>query len=244
MLEAMGQFGQLLLRAASLGDDTCTRYRRIEGNGRAPVVCFLPWCMPYRLAHGMGIVPRDFLVCYEMPGAIVSSEPELCVAALRGLADDAEAAVRRAKIDPQSLVVVGMSMGTAVATYFANRMGATLWSIASADRGDLMLWESPAARVIRDRAANKGYALSDFTRASDGYHPVDNLANLAPASRFVIGLRDEAVPAPRREGLIAAVRSELPDAEISFLDAGHIQTLVASVRGGFAPALSERRQSA
>ncbi len=244
MLEAMGQFGQFLLRAASLGDDTCAKFRRIEGNGRAPVVCFLPWCMPYRLAQGMGLVPRDFLVCYEMPGAIVSSEPDLCIDAMRRLADDAEAAVQRAKIDPRRLIVVGMSMGTAVATYFANRLGARLWSIASADRGDLMLWESPAARVIRDRAAEKGYALSDFTRASHGYHPIDNLDNLAPRSRFVIGLRDEAVPLPRREGLVNAVRREMPHAEISFLDAGHIQTLVTSVRGGLAPALSEWRQSA
>jgi pimeloyl-ACP methyl ester carboxylesterase len=244
MLVSMGQFGQFILRAASLGDDTCTKFRRIAGNGRAPVVCFLPWCMPYRLAQGMGLVPRDFLVCYELPGASVSSEPDLCIDAMRQLADDAEATVRSAKIDPRRLVVVGMSMGTAVATYFANRMGATLWSIASADRGDLMLWESPVARVIRDRAADKGYELSDFTRVTCGYHPIDNLGNLAPGSRFVIGLRDEAVPAPRREGLVAAVRREMPHAEISFLDAGHIQTLVASVRGGFAPAMSERRQSA
>jgi pimeloyl-ACP methyl ester carboxylesterase len=244
MLEAMGQFGQFLLRAASLGDDTCTKFRRIDGNGRAPVVCFLPWRMPYRLAHGMGLVPRDFLACYEMPGAIVSSEPHLCIDAMRRLVDDAEAVVRRARIDPRQLVVVGMSMGTAVATYFANSLGARLWSIASADRGDLMLWESPAARVIRDRAADKGYALSDFTRASAGYHPVDNLANLAPGSRFVVGLRDEAVPPPRREGLVNAVRRHIPHAEISFLDAGHIQTLVASVRGGFAPAMAEQRQSA
>jgi pimeloyl-ACP methyl ester carboxylesterase len=244
MLEAMGQFGQFLLRAASLGDDMCTKFRRIEGNGRAPVVCFLPWCMPYRLAHGMGLVPRDFLVCYEMPGAIVSSEPDLCIDAMRRLADDAEATVHRAKIDPRRLVIIGMSMGTAVATYFANRLGARLWSIASADRGDLMLWESPAARVIRDRAAKKGYALSDFTRASEGYHPIENLGNLAPGSRFVVGLRDEAVPAPRREGLVAAVRRELPAAEISFHDAGHIQTLVASVRGDVRPFMTERRLSA
>jgi pimeloyl-ACP methyl ester carboxylesterase len=168
----------------------------------------------------------------------------LCVAALRRLADDAEMTVVRAKMDPRAIIVVGMSMGTAVATYFANRIGARLWSIASADRGDLMLWESPAARVIRDRAADKGYALSDFTHASYGYHPVENLGNLAAGSRFVIGLRDEAVPAPRREGLVAAVRHEIPHAEISFLDAGHIQTLVTSVRGGFAPAASESRRSA
>jgi hypothetical protein len=241
MFEVMGNF---LLRAASHGDDTCTKFKRIEGNGRAPVVCFLPWRMPYRLAHGMGLVPRDFLVCYEMPAAIVSSEPDLCIAAMRRLADDAEATVRRAKIDPRELVVVGMSMGTAVATYFANRLGARLWSIASADRGDLMLWESPAARVIRDRAADKGYALSDFTHASRGYHPIENLANLASGSRFVVGLRDEAVPPPRREALVAAVRRDIPGAEISFLDAGHIQTLVASLRGGFVPTVSERRHSA
>jgi pimeloyl-ACP methyl ester carboxylesterase len=237
MLEGMGQF---LLRAASLGDDTCIKFRRIEGNGRAPVVCFLPWRMPYRLAQGMGLVPRDFLVCYEMPGAIVSSEPDLCIDAMRRLADDAEMIVLRARIDPGTLLVVGMSMGTAVATYFANRMGARLYSFASADRGDLMLWESPAARVIRDRAAGKGYALSDFTEVSQGYHPIENLDNLAPGSRFAIGMRDEAVPKPRRDGLVAVVRSEKPCAEITFIDAGHIQTLVASVRLGFSAQAGER----
>jgi pimeloyl-ACP methyl ester carboxylesterase len=232
MLEGIGQ---LLLRAASLSDDTCTQFRRIEGNGRAPVVCFLPWCMPYRLALGTGLVPPDFLVCYEMPSAIVTSEPDLCIAAMRSLVDDAEAAVVRAKIDPRRLVVVGLSMGTAVATCFANRMSARLCSFASADRGDLMLWESPVARAIRDRASGKGYALSDFTAASRGYHPIDNLANLAPGSRFDFGPRDEAVPIARREGLVSAVRRAMPDADITFLDAGHIQTLVASVRGGLTP---------
>ena len=79
-----------LLRAAQNADDASLDYRKVAGNGRAPVVCFLPWLTPFRLARRMGLVPQDFLVCYEMPSAIVSSEPELCVKALRRVVDDAQ----------------------------------------------------------------------------------------------------------------------------------------------------------
>ncbi len=148
----------------------------------------------------MGVLPKDFLASYEMPDAIVSSEPDLCVEALRRLVDDAKEVTARAGVGKEHLVVLGWSMGNGPATYFANSMGARLHSIASADRGDLLLWESPVVRDIKERAIRKGYRLQDFAEASRGYHPSENLANLRPGSKFVISLRDEFVPqsAPAR----------------------------------------------
>lgn len=208
-------------------------FRRIDGDPRGTIVCCLPWRMPFRLAMAAGLVPRrHLLACYEMPQAIVSSEPELCIRALNLVVEDAVRVVERAGLAPDQLLVVGLSIGNAAATLFANRMGARLCSIASADRGDLTLWESPASRHVREKAEAKGYRLGDFTRAMRGLHTIDNLANLAPGSRFIVGLRDEFVPRPRREGLVAAVHRVLPAAEVTYVDAGHIATMMQTVQRG------------
>ncbi|WP_295555430.1 hypothetical protein [uncultured Hyphomicrobium sp.] len=216
----------------SVGDDTSTVFSRIDGDPRATVICCLPWRMPYRLALASRCVPKSFLACYEMPRAIVSSEPELCIRAVHAVIDDAVRVVARTRLEPSQVLVVGLSIGNAVATALANRIGARLCSVASADRGDLTLWESPASAQVKALAITKGYRLADFTRVMHGLHTVENLTNLAPGSRFVFGLKDEVIPEPRREGLIAAVRRDLPAAEISFVDAGHFATMAETVRRG------------
>lgn len=225
--------GQEFFASRSLGDDTSTEFLRVDGDPHGTIICCLPWRMPYRLALAAGLVPRrHLLACYEMPQAIVSSEPELCIRALNAVVDDAISVVARSGIEPSQILVVGLSIGNAAATMLANRIGARLYSIASADRGDLTLWESPVTRTVKERAEAKGYCLADFTAAIEGFHTIDHLANLAPGSRFVIGSRDEFIPEARREGLIAAVRSTLPAADISYVDSGHIGTMIETVRRG------------
>lgn len=229
MLDTVGQ-DALWERFA--GDDTSTEFVRVDGDQHAATIVCLPWQMPYRLAKAARLVPKPFLVCYEMPRAIVSSEPELCIRALNGVIEDATRVALRASIPPRELLIVGLSIGNAAATLLANRLGARLCSIASADRGDLTLWESPAARHVKERAEAKGYRLSDFTQSLQGMHTVDNLANLAPGSRFVVGLKDEFLPKARREGLVRAVHRVLPAAEVSYVDRGHIGTMTEALRRG------------
>lgn len=225
--------GHALFKEQPDFDDTSTEFRRIDGDPAGTTVCCLPWRMPYKLACAAGLVPRHrLLACYEMPPAIVSSEPELCIRALNGVVDDAIRVMWRAGLSPEDALVIGLSIGNAAATVLANRTGARLYSIASADRGDLTLWESPASRLIKDRAELKGYSLSDFTQALSGHHTVENLENLGPGSRFIFGLRDEFIPEPRRNGLIEAVGRTLPAAEITYVDAGHIGTMMETVRRG------------
>jgi pimeloyl-ACP methyl ester carboxylesterase len=232
--EAMlDSLGLNILRQRSVGDDTCTGYERIDGDQHSATICCLPWRMPYRLAQATRLVPRHFLACYEMPRAIVSSEPELCVRAVNAVVDDAASLIARKRLAPEQVLIVGLSIGNAVATVLANRIGARLCSIASADRGDLTLWESPASLLVKELAESKGYRIEDFTHALAGLHTVENLGNLAPGSRFIFGHKDELIPKARREGLIAAVRRQLPEAEISHLDAGHFGTMSETVRRGF-----------
>ena len=236
--EAMlDSLGLNILRQRSVGDDTCTGFQRIDGDQHSATICCLPWRMPYQLAKVSRLVPKSYLACYEMPRAIVSSEPELCVRAVNAVVEDAASLVARTGLKPEEVLVVGLSIGNAVATVLANRLGARLCSIASADRGDLTLWESPASLLVKELAESKGYKLDDFTRALVGLHTVENLDNLAPGSRFIFGHKDELIPKARREGLIAAVRRQLPDAEISHLDAGHFGTMSETVRRGIDAAL-------
>lgn len=222
--------GPKILRSLSVGDDTSIDFLRVDGDPDGHIVCFLPWRMPYRLAQASRLVPRNFLACYEMPRAIVSSEPELCVRAVHAVVEDALDVVARARLDPARLLVVGLSIGNAVATLMANRMGVRLYSIASADRGDLTLWESPASLRVKELAETKGYKLADFTQAMHGLHTVENLGNLAPGSRFVISAMDELVPRARRDGLVAAVRRDRPEAEITYVEQGHFGTMIETVR--------------
>lgn len=232
--EAMlDSLGLNILRQRSVGDDMCTGFQRIDGDQHSATICCLPWRMPYQLAKVSRLVPKSYLACYEMPRAIVSSEPELCVRAVNAVVDDATSLIAKKRLTPDKVLVVGLSIGNAVATVLANRIGSRLYSIASADRGDLTLWESPASLLVKELAESKGYRLDDFTRALVGLHTVENLENIAPGSRFIFGHKDELIPKARREGLIAAVRRQQPGAEISHLDAGHFGTMSETVRRGF-----------
>ena len=225
--------GQTFFRNQPDVDDTSTEFRRFDGDPDGTIICCLPWQMPFRLAKAAGLVPgTGLLACYEMPPAIVSSEPALCVSAVNVVVGDAVRLVRHRAVPPDQLLVIGLSIGNATATVLANRLGARLYSIASADRGDLTLWESPASRHIREKAERKGYGLSDFTKALAGLHTIDNLEHIAPGSRFFVGLRDEFIPEPRREGLVNAVACAQPAAEISYVDAGHIGTMLTTLRSG------------
>jgi hypothetical protein len=231
------------LRERSVGDES-TAFLRIEGDPTSATLVFLPWCMPYRLAMARRIVPENYLACYEMPRAIVSSEPELCIKALHAVVDDATQSFERSRLTAHELLVVGLSIGNAAATMFANRVGARLCSIASADRGDLTLWESPASRTVKEHAEEKGYRVEDFTSALKGHHTIDHLDNLAPGSRFVVGLQDELLPEARREGLVAAATKRVRGAEIIRIDSTHFGTMREAIRRGLCePAHSYQAQA-
>jgi hypothetical protein len=219
----------LLLRRGIPADDRALTFRRIDGDRASNVIYFLPWHTPCVFAQHAGFAPIDFLACYEMPNAIVSSEPELCVQAMLGLVQDAERLlIDRGNAD--DLLIVGLSVGSYPATYLANRIGARLCSVASADRGDLAIWESPATRIIRRRAVHKGYRLSHYTDAFLGTHPAENLRGIRAGSIFVMGDHDPFVPFECKAGLLRAIETHSPGAHVVRLSAGHFKTMVASGR--------------
>ena len=218
-----------LLRRGIPADDRTLAFRRIDGDQASNVIYFLPWHTPFAFARHAGFVPLNFLACYEMPNAIVSSEPELCAQAMLGLVEDAE----RLLVDrgvAEDALIVGLSVGSYPATYLANRIGARLCSVASADRGDLAIWESPATHIIKRRAVDKGYQLSHYSHALFGTHPAQNLARIAADSLFVMGDRDPYVPQGCKAGLLRAIETDAPGAQVIRLNAGHFKTLAASGR--------------
>ena len=219
----------LLLRRGIPADDRTIASRRIDGVPTAKVIYFLPWHTPFAFARHAGFIPLDFLACYEMPTAIVSSEPALCVQAMLGLVGDAERLLASRGLG-EDAVIVGLSVGSYPATYLANRIGARLCSVASADRGDLAIWESPATSIVKRRAMHKGYELSHYSDALIGTHPADNLVGIGAGSVFVMGDRDPYVPSRCKTGLALAIEKRARDAEIVKLRAGHFKTLMASAR--------------
>lgn len=219
----------LLIRRGIPADDRTLAFRRIDGDQKAKVVYFLPWHTPLAFARHAGFAPLDFLACYEMPNAIVSSEPELCVQAMLGLVEDAERLLADRGIG-EDAVIIGLSVGSYPATYLANRIGARLCSVASADRGDLAIWESPATSIIKRRAVHKGYDLSCYSDALSGTHPSENLSGIAADSVFVIGDRDPYVPSQCKAGLLRAIEAHAREAQVVQLQAGHFKTLMRSGR--------------
>ena len=219
-----------LLRRGIPSDDRSLSFRRIDGNPNAKAIYFLPWHTSFYVARSAGFVGVDFLACYEMPPAIVSSIPELSVEALRRLVRDAEALLAGAGTRAKDALIVGLSIGTYPAVFLANRIGAAVCAVAAADRGDLMLWQSPAGRLIKRRALQRGIELAHYSEAMRGYHPVQNLEGIAPRSLFVMGARDPFIPARRRRGLLRALRRHAPHARVITLSAGHVKTMIASAR--------------
>jgi hypothetical protein len=220
----------LLLKRGIPTDDRTLAFRRVLGNPESRIIYFLPWHTPFAFARQAGFAPLDFLACYEMPPGIVSSDPEVSVAAMHALVADAEELLAGCGASPEHTTVIGLSVGNYPATYLANRIGARLCSVAPADRADLMIWQSPAARLVKRRAVQRGVRLSHYSRAMLGCHPVCNLRNIAPNSVFVIGQRDPFVPARRTANLLQALETHVPSAQVVRLDAGHVKTLVASGR--------------
>jgi hypothetical protein len=220
----------LLLRRGTPVDDRTLAFRRIDGRSTAKVIYFLPWHTPFAFARRAGFLPLDFLACYEMPPAIVSSQPNLCAQVLHGLVEDAERRFREVGVRPQHALIVGLSVGSFPATFLANRTGARLCSVASADRADLTLWQSPATHSIKSRALQAGIGLADYVAALVDAHPAHNLATIGQDSVFLLGQRDPFIPTERSTGLLQAIAASRPDARVVRLDAGHFKTLVLSGR--------------
>jgi pimeloyl-ACP methyl ester carboxylesterase len=218
----------LLLRRGIPSDDQTLAFRRIDGQAGSRVIYFLPWHTPLYVARHFGFTPLEFLACYEMPPAIVSSTPELTVSAAERLVGDAEQLVRDRGLDPTDAIVIGLSAGSFPATVPANRLGARLCAIAGADRADLMIWQSPAARLVKRRCLLHGVDLARYSKAMQGMHPVQNLGGIAQESMFIVGERDPFIPARRKRGLLRALRRQAPRARVVRLDAGHVKTMIAS----------------
>lgn len=221
---------EFLLSLSKDGDDRALTFKRYLGSPESNVICFLPWKTPLALAQRFGLVPSEYLACYELPNAIVSSQPELCAVAMRNLIEDAVGLLRSHGLGADA-VVIGMSMGSAPATVVANEVGATLRSIASADYGHLMLWESPATQEIRRRAEANGFGLNDYENALAGLNVLENFTNLSAKSTFVFGRKDKYVPQERRWSLEKALRRWAPQFELRFVDRGHILTMAEAMRG-------------
>jgi pimeloyl-ACP methyl ester carboxylesterase len=152
------------------------------------------------------------------------------VEALLSLTADVTSILKSGGVAGKDALLIGLSVGTFPATYIANNIGARLCSVASADRVDLALWESPAARIVKCRAILKGYDLSDFSTVLAGYHPSENLSGIGHRSMFVFGRRDPFVPSGRANGLLRAIEDRAPRSHIIKLPAGHVGTLIMSAR--------------
>jgi pimeloyl-ACP methyl ester carboxylesterase len=225
----MDALDYIMMKSSGPLDDENLAYQRLIGDTASNIICFLPWRTSIATARRIGFAPHKFMACYQLPPAIVSSEPELCAEAVERLVADSLVLLSQFKKKSDRMVVVGLSLGSAPATVLANLTGARLISVTSADRGDLMLWESPAASAVKLKAERKGYRLADFSRALEGYHPVQNLRQVRGDSVFVVSDRDMFVPAARRAALLNAVKPNVSNARVLRSARGHVRTILSAI---------------
>lgn len=200
-------------------------FRRIVGNDAGGPIYFLPWRTSFRTAVRFGLLGlKRWRLCYELPRSVVTADPQQCARANRRVIEDAADQIERRRPP----VLVGFSMGSVPATLLAGRYRAKLWSFASADRGDLMIWQSPAARLVRREAEAEGLTLGDFTRALRGLNPVDWLDKIDPASRFAVGRFDRYVPGDRRRALVQRAAAAVPIENVVFEPLGHFGVMALS----------------
>ncbi len=205
--------------------DRADQFRRIAGNDPSGAIYFLPWRTSFAVALRFGLIGlQRWRLCYEIPTSVVSPDPEQCAASLRRVIADAIDQIG----DRPPPVFIGFSMGSVPATVLAGRYRSRLWSFASADRGDLMIWQSPAARAIRSVAEAKGNRLVDYTRALSGLHPIDWLDRIDPGSRFALGAFDRLVPKTRRNALVQRVTRTLPRDHVVTEPFGHFGVMALS----------------
>jgi hypothetical protein len=205
------------------GDDG---FRRIVGNDDRGGIYFLPCRTSFRTAVRFGLLGlRRWRLCYQLPISIVSPDPERAAASIQRVLADATEQIERG--GPPSLLI-GLSMGSVPATVLAGRHRTRLWSFASADRGDLMIWQSPAAQAVRLAAEARGLTLDDYTRALTGLNPVEWLDRIDPRSRFSIGAFDRFVPLSRRYELMKRAAKTIPMQNVLIEPLGHLGVMALS----------------
>lgn len=221
---------RLLMRCTLAPSNESLGFKRHVGDLASTLVGFLPWRVPLGLVLRGSEISSKFLVCYELPNGTVSSRPEISAEAMRRVCADAEQLLTNLCVDPAKLTMVGLSLGSGPATYLANKYGCRLVSVVSADRGDDMLWESPAVATVKEKAQAQGFELAHFRQALAGLHPVENLAGIGAGSVFVTSTQDLYVPDTRSHALMSAVAQHRPDAQIVVSHTGHARTISNALR--------------
>jgi hypothetical protein len=201
-------------------------FARLDGEVMQGPIYFLPWRTSFNLARRADLFPaRDFSACYGLAESFVSAEPAACADHIAQVVGDA---LGRARSNGPPSLVIGYSLGTVPATLLAARLGARLWSFASADRGELMIWSSPATRAIRSEAERMGFSRDDFAAALRRLNPLDWIGEVHPDSRLVVGRFDQLVPRARSQPLVQRARRRLSPWHVLELPLGHLGVLAAS----------------
>lgn len=182
--------------------------------------------MDFKTATWLGLVEgSNWQACYRLPDAMVSPDPARCAASIAAIEHDV---LRLTTRNGPPSRLIGFSLGSVPATLMAGQLGRKVWSFASADRGELMIWSSPAARAVRREAEQRGYRRDDFAAALHRYNPITWIDRVAPDSRLVVGRFDRLVPRARGQALLDRARRRIARHHLVELPLGHVAVLAAS----------------
>jgi hypothetical protein len=195
---------------------------RMDGDPSASTLYFLPWGVSHAIGRSLGLVGADSRACYEMPTDLVSIDPHASVASLVPLLDDASDIISRTS-DP---VLVGLCLGNCPATLLARRHDASLISIATADRAERIIWESPAASQICQAIKKRGITQAQLGEMLAPLAPEEHIYHVHRPPWFISGRFDKIVPGRRTEPVIKRARERFGDVATSTLPLGHRMTLV------------------
>jgi hypothetical protein len=201
-------------------------FTRLDGPNPTGPIYFLPIGVDFVSAAQWGLIATsDWRACYELSEEVLHPDPKICARSLQRIGQDvADGAEMHGSPD----LLIGFSIGTVPATIAAKQFRSRLWSFASADRGELMIWSSRKARHIRDQAERLGYHQHDFAYWLRDLNPIDCIDGIHSDSRLVFGAFDRYVPSSRRLRLAEKAAGHLGRDKIITLPLGHFGVLLAS----------------
>lgn len=183
--------------------------------GGKTLVCFLPEIMLRERFLGNTILnSSQNVLAYKLPREIVQPNPTETRDLLQNAYEDA--LLRTAKINPDELIVLGISLGNCPAYRFAAETGAkNLISVVPGSRLAECIWESNATIQEVTEAKRRGYGLEDFQDKLHMFDPIKYAQQLRGHTEVHLGRFDLMIPYKRGKELVDSLETSRSSGDLS-----------------------------
>ena len=168
----------------------------LSQNGKT-LVCFLPEIMLRESILGNKFLDsaRNVLAYMLSPRRVVRPNPSHTRELLENVYEDALLKVSSHDINPEDLIVLGISLGNCPAYRFAAQTHAKkLISVVPGSRLSESIWESNVTREQVKEAKRLGFKLEDFKEQLISFNPIEYVSEISGHVEVYLGKYDRMIP--------------------------------------------------